>query len=79
MKKLGLALLMGFFLAGCGTAAKESEFWDHDTMYKNWEHLRYSWYGYKNPSPETGKESREQAWWGKPMEVNADKLKDTTP
>ena len=75
MKKLGLLLLIGLFLAGCGTAAKESEFWEHSTMYKNWDHLKYSWYGYKKPTLKAGKESVEQGWWGKAQKVDVDKLK----
>jgi len=75
MKKLGLLMLLGIFLAGCGTAAKESEFWEHDTMYKNWSHLAYSWYGYKEPTLKTGEESRNERWWGIGQKVDVDKLK----
>ena len=75
MKKLGLLMMIGLFLAGCGTAAKESEFWEHDSMYKSWEHWGYSWWGYKNPTLKTGKESKDQGWWGKAQVVNVDKLK----
>lgn len=66
MKRLCLLIFMGLFLAGCG-AARQSEFWQHDTMYKNWSHLGYSWYGYKNPTLETGIQSQEQKWWGIPV------------
>ncbi len=66
MKKLCLLVLIGLFLSGCGTAAKRSEFWEHDTMYKNWDHLKYSWWGYKNPTAESLKKSQEQGWWGIP-------------
>jgi hypothetical protein len=66
MKKFFLILFIGLFLSGCGAAAKQSEFWEHDTVYRNWDHLRYSWYGYKKPTVETGKESAKQAWWGIP-------------
>jgi len=64
MKKLFLLLLTALFLYGCGAAARESEFWQHDTMYKNWDHLKFSLYGYKNPAPEPAKKSQEQGWWG---------------
>ena len=67
MRKLFLIMFMVMLLVGCGTAAKESEFWQHDTMYKNWDHLRYSWSGYKNPTQGTGDKSQEQDWWGKPI------------
>jgi hypothetical protein len=66
VKKLCLLFLAGLFLSGCGAAARESEFWQHDTMYKNWDHLKFSWYGYKKPTPKTGKESNQQGWWGIP-------------
>jgi hypothetical protein len=33
-------------------------------MYKNWDHLKYSWTGYKNPTAETGEKSAGQGWWG---------------
>ncbi|MFO7985766.1 MAG: hypothetical protein R6U38_07860 [Desulfatiglandaceae bacterium] len=68
MKKSFLMVIAGLFLCGCGSAAKESGFWEHSTMYKNWDHLGYSWFGYKNPTPKTGKESQEQGWWGIPVE-----------
>ena len=64
MKKLLALLFLSIFLMGCGAAARQSEFWQHDTMYKNWDHLKYSWYGYKNPTAQTGKESHDQGWWG---------------
>jgi hypothetical protein len=64
MKKLLALLLLGLFLSGCGAAARESEFWQHDSVYKNWDHLRYSWWGYKNPNQASGEKSIEQGWWG---------------
>ena len=63
MKKLGLLLLLGLFLAGCGAASK-SEFWQHSSMYKNWGHMKFSMTGYKNPTAETGNASQTQGWWG---------------
>ena len=68
MKKLFLLILMGLLFSGCGPAAQKSEFWQHDSMYKNWEHTKYSWSGYKNPTPEKGEKSEEQNWWGIPIE-----------
>jgi hypothetical protein len=65
MKKLFLLIVIGLFLAGCGASARESGFWEHDTLYKNWDHARYSWSGYKNPTAQTGKNSSAQGWWGK--------------
>ena len=64
MKKWLIILSLGMFLYGCGAAARESEFWQHDSIYKTWDHMKYSLQGYKNPSEETAKKSLEQGWWG---------------
>jgi len=70
MKKIiiTIAMLSIFSLYGCGTAAKQSEFWEHSTMYKNCDHMKFSIWGYKNPTDETFKRSHEQGWWGIPIE-----------
>jgi hypothetical protein len=57
MKKLLLLVLLSMFLLGCGMQRGAS--------WKNWDHFKYSWSGYKNPTAETGKMSEEQNWWGK--------------
>ena len=67
MKRFCLLTLAAVFLSGCGAAAKQSEFWEHSTMYKNWAHLKFSWYGHKNPTIGTGKKSLKQGWWGIPV------------
>ncbi len=67
MKKLFMLGLIGLFLSGCGTAAQRSEFWKHDTMYKNWDHLKYSIDGYKKTTPEAVKKTKVQDWWGEPI------------
>ncbi|MCJ7593153.1 MAG: hypothetical protein MUO52_00090 [Desulfobacterales bacterium] len=64
MKRWLLLFLMSAFLFGCGTAATKSEFWQHDTMYKNWDHSKFSLWQYKNPNTQTFNESMEQKWWG---------------
>ena len=66
MKKLFLLALIGLFFSGCGAGIQRSEFLKHDTMYKNWDHLIYSWWGHRNPTDETQKKSQEQGWWGIP-------------
>ena len=74
MMKKGLVLLaVGLFLAGCGASAKQSEFWEHPSLYTSWDHMKFSWCGYKNPTAETGKQSKEQGWWGIPIEWKAGK------
>ena len=64
MKKLLFMLLMVLFLFGCGPAATQSEFAQHNSQYATWEHLKFSWWEYKNPTKTTLKESKEQNWWG---------------
>ena len=68
MKRLCALFIFAFFLAGCGTTAKESEFWQHSSMYKNWDHTKFSICGYKNPNADTLKKSNDQVWWGIPVE-----------
>ncbi len=64
MKKLLAVLMLGLFLYGCGAAAKQSGYWEHDSHFKNWDHLKFSLWGYTNPTAETLKKSQEQGWWG---------------
>jgi hypothetical protein len=64
MKRLiGIGILV-LFLAGCGATARESGLYDHDSNYKTFDHLAFSWWGYKHPNAQTMKESTEQGWWG---------------
>ena len=64
MKKLFVVIMLGLFLYGCGATAQQSEYWKHDSQFKNWDHLKFSLWGYKNPTGETMKKSQEQGWWG---------------
>jgi hypothetical protein len=64
MKKFVLVMLLTFFLFGCSQTATQSEFWQHDSVYKNWDHLKFSWFGHNNPTAEDSQMSSEQAWWG---------------
>jgi hypothetical protein len=61
------------FLFGCGTAARESGFYKHDSMYEDWYHLWFSWGGYKNITTKDVKESKADNWWGIPEEAHASK------
>ena len=63
MKKGVLLTLAVFMLAGCGSVSK-SEFLQHGSFYKNWDHMKFSWFGYRNPSEENTQKSIEQGWWG---------------
>ena len=64
MKKIILAVLMGLFLLGCGSPAQRSEFWKHDSVYKDWDHMKFSLFGFENPTDETAEKSKDQEWWG---------------
>ena len=66
MKKIFLLGFIALFFAGCGSAVKRSEFWEHKTHYQNFDHAKYSWSGYKNPTEKSFKESQGQGWWGIP-------------
>ena len=67
-KMIFMIFVLGFMFSGCSNSITQSEFWQHPTHYKNWEHTVYSWSGYKNPTKETGEESDSQNWWGIPVE-----------
>lgn len=69
MKRLLIILALAAFLSGCGTAAKESGFWENDSMYRNMSHLKYSWGGYKKADTTAAELTEEQNWWGIPQEV----------
>lgn len=67
MKKLLLVLLSVMFLFGCGAAARESGFYEHNTMYRDWDHLKFSIFGYKQVDQKEVQLSKEQDWWGVPV------------
>lgn len=64
MKRWVFMVVAGLFLSGCGQLAKESEFWDHQSMYKDWSHLYFSMGGYKNCDPADASKSKDDGWWG---------------
>ncbi len=64
MKKAIVLILMALFLASCSQKMMQSEFAQHDTMYKNNDHMKFSMFGYRNPTAEDGQKSVEQGWWG---------------
>lgn len=73
MKKLIIAsamLLMLFSgLQGCASLSCNQAM-EHDSIWKSWSHAYFSYYGYKNPTPDAVKKSTEEGWWGCPVEVN---------
>ena len=59
MKKILFLLIVLVFLAGCS-----AEWYEHDTIYKNHDHMFYSMGGYKKTTQEDLKNSESQGWWG---------------
>lgn len=70
MKKIFVVLLGAMILCGCGAAARESGFYEHKAMYRDWEHFKFSLYGYKNADQKDAQLSREREWWGTPVEAS---------
>ncbi len=64
MKRFIAVMLTVLFLSGCGAAARESGFYEHSTMYRNYDHLEFSMCGYKKVDPQEVRQSKEQEWWG---------------
>jgi hypothetical protein len=64
MKKVFVIMLGVFFLAGCGAAARDSGFYQHNTMYRNFDHLKFSAYGYTKVEPKELEKTKKQDWWG---------------
>jgi hypothetical protein len=73
MKRLLLLLVVSAGLAGCGASASQSEVWKHDTLYRNLDHLRFSWGGYRDASTGEAQQAREENWWGKEIPVTPGK------
>jgi hypothetical protein len=69
MKRLLVLLMMYLFLTGCGAAARQSEFWQHESIYWNGSHLWFSWYGHKQADYDDVLKSRQEKWWGIPVYV----------
>ncbi len=64
MKRLFLVAIAALFLAGCGAAARESGYYQHNTHFKSWEHMKFSIWGYRNIDQKDCQESKEGNWWG---------------
>ena len=59
MKKIIVLLFIVLLLAACS-----GEFYKHDSIYKDWSHIGFSWWGYNNPTAEDAKMSTDRGWWG---------------
>lgn len=65
MKRLLIVLVLCMYLAGCGATAKNSGFYEHDSIYKDWGHLWFSWYGHKKCDPNVAQDKQKiKNWWG---------------
>ncbi len=65
MKRLLAVTLMLLFLAGCGAAAKESGYYEHNTLYRDWDHMKFSIWGYQKVEQQDVEQSKSEDWWGK--------------
>jgi hypothetical protein len=69
MKRIIVVLLGLFFLFGCGAAARESAYYEHNTMYRSFSHLKFSIMGFKQEiTPQVVERSKKQDWWGIPVQ-----------
>jgi hypothetical protein len=59
MKKLIFLIVLTLLIAGCS-----SEFYKHDSAFKDWDHVQFSWWDYQKPTAEHAKMSAERGWWG---------------
>ena len=66
-------VLMFLFAVGCGAQLEQSEFFQHDSMYKTWDHAKFSMGGHKYPTADAVEKSEDQGWWGIPIEVVPEK------
>ena len=55
MKKMLLLVAVAMLIAGC-----TSEFYKHDRLFATNDHAAYSWWGYRNTTPEAAKMSASQ-------------------
>lgn len=72
MKKLFLVLSV-ILLVGCGVCVRQSELFQHDTLYKDWRHMWFSVAGYRNIDATDVRYSAEYRWWGIPKTYQGEK------
>jgi hypothetical protein len=56
--------MASLFLFGCGQMARESEFWDHNSVYKTGNHFLFSAFGYPLCDDSCVQLSKKEGWWG---------------
>lgn len=69
MKKIIVTLILAVFLVGCSS---DSAWREHDTVYKNNDHMLFSLFGYKNPTYDDLNTSQFEDWWGEEIEFEDD-------
>jgi len=62
MKKL-LVIIVILMISGCATI-KESEFFEHNSVYADLGHLWFSCLGYRDVDQKDVNKSRAGGWWG---------------
>jgi hypothetical protein len=72
MKKLFIFLII-LTVSGCCHLAEQSEFWKHKSIYASGDHAVFSLFGYQNPTVLDVKKTKQQGWWGIPVEVKGNK------
>ncbi|MFB3925795.1 MAG: hypothetical protein ACE14T_07040 [Syntrophales bacterium] len=77
MKRCFFLLAVALFLGGCASV-RESEFFQHDTMYRSWSHLSFSCIRYHQPDMELANTSRQEQWWGIPVYYERGREKKVT-
>lgn len=73
MKKLLFLLVATACVAGCGGPAAQSGVWQHDTLYRDLDHMGFSWGGHKDVSVDDVQKSVEDGWWGKEVKPDSSK------
>jgi len=63
MKKL-LAIAMIVMLSGCAATIKESEIFEHSSVYADLNHLWFSCIGYRDVDQTDVEKSQAGKWWG---------------
>ena len=64
--KQAIIIIAIIILAGCASI-RDSEFLQHDTMYKNFDHMKFSM-GFTDPAA-VHEQSESEGWWGIPQKV----------
>ena len=73
MKKLLILFVLAACATGCGGPASKTGVWEHGTLYRDLDHMRFSWGGHRDVSTDELQKSTEEGWWGK--EIPADRAK----